>query len=73
MDTEYKIYVDEKFDHVEEKIDAVAIDVNTIKTVLETEDKIESGKSGKSDSKWSKTGIGIGSIAAVIATLAIFL
>jgi len=73
MDTEYKIYVDEKFDHMEEKIDDVKESVIRIETALDTEEKIKGAKSGKSNSKWNKTGIGIGSIAAILATLAIFL
>jgi len=72
MDTEYKIYVDQKFDHVEEKIDKVAIDVNTIKTTLLTKGQIKQSQDSKSNSKWNQTGITIASIAAIIATIAIF-
>lgn len=71
MDTEYKIYVDEKFTHMEEKIDNVALDVNTIKTTLITKNKMKVYQDSKSGSNWSKVGIFIGSIAAIVATIAI--
>ena len=72
MDTEYKIYVDQKFDHMEEKIDKVVVSVARIETKLNTEEEMEESQDNKSDSKWSKVGIFIGSIAAVIATIAVF-
>ena len=69
MDTEYKIYLDGKFSELHEEVHDIAIDVAEIKQWKKDQDEFRDN----THRRWNKFGIGIGSIAAVVATIAILI
>ena len=73
MDTEWRIYFEEKFHNLHEEVHDIATDVAEIKQWKKDQDEFEEEQSSESDSKFNKVGIFIGSVAAIVATIAIII